>query len=64
MCLAKWKALIEDPSQAIDQKKKDVKVDVPSSPTARRSCSPGTRRPALMTSYDTAGIGRRVERRR
>jgi hypothetical protein len=26
-CLAKWKALIEDPSQAIDQKKKDVKVD-------------------------------------
>ena len=27
MCLAKWKALIEDPSQAIDQKKKDVKVD-------------------------------------
>jgi hypothetical protein len=26
-CLAKWKALIEDPSQKIDQKKKDVKVD-------------------------------------
>jgi hypothetical protein len=26
-CLAKWKALIEDPSQPIDQKKKDVKVD-------------------------------------
>ena len=26
-CLAKWKALIEDPSQTIDQKKKDVKVD-------------------------------------
>ncbi len=27
MCLAKWKAIIEDPSQTIDQKKKDVKVD-------------------------------------
>jgi T4-like virus tail tube protein gp19 len=25
--LAKWKAIIEDPSQTIDQKKKDVKVD-------------------------------------
>jgi hypothetical protein len=26
-CLAKWKAIIEDPQQTIDQKKKDVKVD-------------------------------------
>jgi hypothetical protein len=26
-CLAKWKAIIEDPSQTIDKKKKDVKVD-------------------------------------
>jgi hypothetical protein len=27
MCMRKWAALITDPSQTIDQKKKDVKVD-------------------------------------
>jgi hypothetical protein len=53
MCLAKWRALIADPSQTIDQKKKDVKVDFLESDGQTILFSWHTTA-GLLTSYDHA----------
>jgi hypothetical protein len=53
-CLAKWKAIIEDPSQTIDQKKKDVKVDFLQS-DGQTILFSWHAAAGILTSYSTAG---------